>query len=70
MWILEARSKRCVENDIFWSEIRSGFRRPGDTPPPGIPRSTSRVHTAVLCPVIRAYFQGRIKASKAACFSS
>ena len=29
-----------MENDIFWSEIRSGFGEPGGTPPPRIPRST------------------------------
>ena len=29
-----------VKNDIFWSEIESGFKEPGSTPPPGIPRST------------------------------
>ena len=52
----EARSETCVENDIFWSEIESGFREPGDTPPLRIPRSTSRVQTAVSCPAIRAYF--------------
>ena len=31
-----------VKNDIFWSEIRSGFGVPGGTPPPRIPRSTLR----------------------------
>ena len=29
-----------MRNDIFWSEIRSGFGEPGGTPPPRIPRST------------------------------
>ena len=29
-----------VKNDIFWSEIGSGFEEPGRTPPPGISRST------------------------------
>ena len=29
-----------VKNDIFWSEIGSGYREPGGTPPPRIPRST------------------------------
>ena len=29
-----------VENDIFWSEIGSGFGEPGGTTPPIIPRST------------------------------
>ena len=29
-----------VENDIFWSEIGSGFRELGHTPPPTIPRGT------------------------------
>ena len=32
--------KTCVENDIFWSEIGSGFGEAGGTPPPRIPRST------------------------------
>ena len=35
--------KTGVENDIFWSEIGSGFGEPGGTPPPRIPRSTPRV---------------------------
>jgi len=26
-------------NDIFWSEIESGFEEPGGTTPPRIPRS-------------------------------
>ena len=29
-----------MENDIFWSEIGSGFGEPGGTPPSRIPRST------------------------------
>ena len=29
-----------VENDMFWSEIGSGFGEPGGTPPPMILRST------------------------------
>ena len=28
-----------VKNDIFWSEIGSGFGEPGGTPPPGSPIS-------------------------------
>ena len=28
-----------MENDIFWSEIGSGFGEPGGTPPPRISRS-------------------------------
>ena len=31
-----------MENDIFWSEIKSGFGEPGGTPQPRIPRSTPR----------------------------
>ena len=31
--------QKGVENDIFWSEIGSGFKEPGCTPSPGIPRS-------------------------------
>ena len=34
------RLKTGAENDIFWSEIGSGFRQPGGTPPPRNPRST------------------------------
>ena len=30
-----------VKNDIFWSEIGSGFGELGGTPPPRIPRSNS-----------------------------
>ena len=29
-----------AENDIFWSEIGSGFGKPGGTPPLRIPRNT------------------------------
>ena len=36
--------KTGVENDIFWSEIGSGFGKPGGTPLPRIPRSTPRIH--------------------------
>ena len=32
--------KTVVENDIFWSEIKSGFGEPGGTSLPRIPRST------------------------------
>ena len=35
--------KTGVKNDIFWSEIGSGFGEPAGTPPPRIPRSTPRV---------------------------
>ena len=31
-----------MENEIFWSEIGSGFGEPGGTPPPRITRSTPR----------------------------
>lgn len=31
--------KTAVENDIFWSEIWSGFGEPDGTPMPRIPRS-------------------------------
>ena len=31
-----------VKNDIFWSEIGSGYGEPGGTPPPRISRSTPR----------------------------
>ena len=33
--------KTGVEN-VFWSEIGSGFGEPGGTPPPRIPRNTPR----------------------------
>ena len=36
---LEARSEKGCENDIFWSEIGSGFGEPGGTPTPIIPRN-------------------------------
>ena len=32
--------KTGVESDIFWSEIGSGFGKPGGTPQPRIPRNT------------------------------
>ena len=31
-----------MENEIFWSEIGSGFGEPGGIPPPRITRSTPR----------------------------
>ena len=34
--------KTGVESDIFWSEIGSGFGKPGGTPQPRIPRNTPR----------------------------
>ena len=39
IWILEPMTKG-VKNDIFWSEIGSGFEEPGLTPPPRIPRGS------------------------------
>ena len=32
--------KTGVENNIFWSEIESGFGEPDSTPTPRIPRNT------------------------------
>ena len=32
--------KTGLKNEIFWSEIGSGFGEPGGTPPPRIPWST------------------------------
>ena len=40
--------KTGMKNDIFRSEIGSGFGEPGGTPPPRIPRSTPRGILAVL----------------------
>ena len=37
---LRSGLKTGVENDIFWSAIRSGFGELGTTPPPRIPSST------------------------------
>ena len=34
--------KTGVESDNFWSEIGSGFGKPGSTPQPRIPRNTPR----------------------------
>ena len=34
--MLKARSKKGVDNDIFWSKIGSGFGKPSSTPPPGL----------------------------------
>ena len=51
-----------MENDIFWSEVESGFGEPGSTPPKSIPRNTS-LHLTLLFlrnllfqPVIRFVF--------------
>ena len=35
-----AGPKMGVKNEIFWSEIGSGFWEPCGTPPPRIPRNT------------------------------
>ena len=35
--------RKGVKSGLFWSEIWSGFWEPCGTPPPRIPRSTSRV---------------------------
>ena len=37
-----------VKNDIFWSEIGSGFGEPGSTLPPRIPKSTPCSSNAIL----------------------
>ena len=34
------RACKRMENGMFWSEIGSGFKEPGGTKPPRIPRST------------------------------
>jgi len=41
--------KMGVGNDIFWSEIGSGFGDAGGTPPPKIPRSTPPPSPGHLC---------------------
>ena len=42
IWILEVWSEMDVENDIFWSEIGSGFGEQGGAPQPRIPSGTPR----------------------------
>ena len=34
------RAYKRMETGMFWSEIGSGFKKPGGTPSPRIPRST------------------------------
>ena len=34
------RACKRIENGMIWSEIGSGLKEPGGTPPPRIPRST------------------------------
>ena len=34
------RAYKRMENGMLWSEIGSGSKEPGGTPPPRIPRST------------------------------
>ena len=41
--------KKGVENDIFWSEIGSGFGETGGTPPPRIPRFYPPGNVAPYC---------------------
>ena len=44
------RSENGRENNIFWSEIGSGFGEPGGTTPPRIPRSApSGIWVSVKC---------------------
>ena len=45
--------EKCMDNDIFWSEIGSGFREPGGTPHqefPGVPPWVSRNIGPLLMP--------------------
>ena len=37
-----------MKNDIFWSEIGSGFGEPSGTPPPIIPRRTPGYYSSIL----------------------
>ena len=48
---LRPNLKTGVENYIFWSEIRSGFREPGSTPPQRIPRSIPQGISKTSLPV-------------------
>ena len=43
---LETRSENGCGKWHFWSEIEPGFGKPSGTPPPRIPRSTSRANVA------------------------
>ena len=36
LWATQPRSKKGVDNDIFWSNIGSGFGKPSSTPPPAL----------------------------------
>ena len=51
-----------VENDMFWSEIGSGFGEPGGTPSPMILRSTppqpASPHPSVLLTSFFFFFLG------------
>ena len=40
--------KTGVKNDIFWSEIGSGFGEPGGTPPQRILRNRTRLEKPAL----------------------
>ena len=44
-----------VKNDIFSSEIGSGFGKLGGTPPPRIPRSTSPREKHFICKTAAGY---------------
>ena len=48
--------KTGVKNDIFWSEIESGFGEPGGTPLPRIPKSTPPGFNGVKKETRRASF--------------
>ena len=43
--------KTGVENDMFWSEIGSGFGEPSGTPLPRIPRGTPSSMVSVCEPL-------------------
>ena len=59
---MASRNIMGVENDIFWSEIGSGFGEPGSTLPPRIPRSNPRTFggLVVLKPSLGITFGGPI----------
>ena len=47
--MLKARSKKGVDNDIFWSKIGSGFGKPSSTPPPSLNYSFLFLIYLALC---------------------
>ena len=48
------RAYKRIKIGMFWCEIRSGFKEPGGTPPPRIPRSWQKDVRQIIYEVVEA----------------